>query len=346
MKENLLEVKNLTLHYNTKTTAGISNINFAIKRGECLSLIGPSGSGKTTTLKIIGDQIHNYRGEVKSIGAYKVAYVPQMTELPDGLTVFEILENEIKKEIPDIEKRTNQVRSAIALLNITNEINSKSSEISGGQRQRVIIAKALVKNPSLILLDEPFGHLDEKLRFTLIQELFLIFKEKEISVLWVTHETHESLSFSDRIVLLNHGKVQQIDTPENIYQKPTNMFVAQFFGQTNLVAGKIISYAKDELIVKALKKEFIVHRPQNFKETNHGDTLLVIRPESIKIEEDGDYLGTILDILFQGAHYLLQIKDSSGHTLWAQVSSFEKYAVKQKVRFNIIYKNLYSLDEI
>jgi len=275
-----------------------------------------------------------------------VAYVPQTTTLDEDLTTFEIIENEIINIVLDKEKRTNQVRSAIALLNITNEINSKIKEISGGQRQRVIIAKALVKNPNLILLDEPFGHLDEKLRFSLIQELFQIFKEQNISTLWVTHETKEALAFSERVIVLNHGKIQQDDPPENIYYKPFNMFVANFFGHTNLIAGKVESYADSELIIRALKKEFVINRPNSFSETKHKDILLIIRPESVQIDEDGEYKGKVQKIFFHGSYKLITIILNQDYKLWSIVPSSYQLQVNQSLRFNIKYEHIYALDEI
>lgn len=346
MKQVILEVNDLKLIYNQKTTAGINGINFKIYEGECISLVGPSGSGKSTTLKIIGDKLHGFAGSLKTFGDYNIAYVPQTSNLDDEKTTFQVIEDEIIETVLDKEKRTNQVRSAIALLNITNEINSKIKEISGGQRQRVIIAKALVKNPNLILLDEPFGHLDEKLRFSLIQELFSIFKEQNIACLWVTHETKEALAFSEKLIVLNHGKVQQIDTPENIYNKPLNMFVANFFGHTNLIAGKVESYDDSELIVKALKKEFVISRPKYFKETSHKDILLIIRPESILFEDSGVYKGKVQQVLFQGPNYLIQLVINTDTKIWALAPNNIKYSINQSFKFNINYQHIYALDEI
>ncbi len=343
MSKKLLEVSNLSLSYNARTTAGISDINFSVNIGECVSLIGPSGSGKTTTVKIIGDELHGHTGEVKSFGGYNVAYVPQTTELNSQQTVFEILENEIHY-IEDTEKRANQVRNALAQLNITNEIHSRPSEISGGQRQRVIIAKALVKNPTLILLDEPFGHLDERLRFDLMQELFELFQDQKISVIWVTHETNEALSFSDKVVVLNFGKVQQVGTPEQIYKTPKNMFVAQFFGQTNLIAGKILSADKTDLVVKAFNKELIIPNHSNFSVKDHADALLVIRPEDINYSIDGSYKGKVLNTFYKGSHYLIEVKETTGLDLWLKTK--RKFKVNDKIRFNINYSNIYCLDEI
>ncbi len=325
--------------------AGITDISFNIESGKCYSLIGPSGSGKTTTLKVIADLLDKQSGNVKIAADTRIAYVPQTTELPSEKTIFKILEDEIM-EIEDEEKRENQVRSSLTLLGITNEINSIPQNISGGQRQRVIIAKALVKNPNLILLDEPFSHLDEKLRFSLMQELFSVFKEQGISILWVTHETKEALSFSDQIIVLNHGIVQQIDSPSNIYQRPNNLFVAKFFGQVNLIAGKLISESGSDLIVNALKKEIIIKKPVGFVAKEHNDALLVIRPEHIKIYKDGDLRGKLEKLLFQGSHFLVEIKFQGTQSLWAKVPSEVALTTGQKLAFSIDYHLIYCLNEI
>jgi spermidine/putrescine transport system ATP-binding protein len=343
VKNKLLEVTKLSLNYNKRTVAGINDVSFDVKIGECISLIGPSGSGKTTTLKILGNQLKSYKGDVKSYGEYTVSYVPQTTELNTDRTVFQLLEDEISY-IEDNEQRANQVRTALALLNITNEINSTPEQISGGQRQRVIIAKALVKNPTLILLDEPFGHLDERLRFDLMKELFSLFKEKKISVIWVTHETKEALSFSDRIITLNFGKIQQVGSPEEIYKNPKNMFVAQFFGHTNLVAGKVLEINEDKLKVKAFNRNLIIPKQSSFVNHDHKDVLLVIRPEDIKYSEDGEDKGRVSNIFYKGGHYLVQIETSNEQSFWLHTNT--KLSLKQEISYSINYSNVYCLDEI
>jgi len=343
MNSKLIEVSNLSLSYNKRTVAGINGVSFEVATGECVSLIGPSGSGKTTTVKIIAEKLQGFKGEVKKFGECSVAYVPQTTELNTEKTVFQILEDEILY-VEDNEKRANQVRTALAQLNITNEINSTPKQISGGQRQRVIIAKALVKNPTLILLDEPFGHLDERLRFDLMQELFFLFKEKKISVIWVTHETKEALSFSDKVIALNFGKVQQMGSPEEIYRNPKNMFVAQFFGQTNLIAGKVISSNESELLVKAFNKEILIPKHSSFNKNDNNDVLLVIRPEDIEISNKCSNEGKVLNIFFKGDHYLVQIEETSGLSLWLKTPT--RLDIADKLTYSINYSNVYCLDEI
>jgi ABC-type Fe3+/spermidine/putrescine transport system ATPase subunit len=343
MSNKLISVHNLSLNYNKRTVAGISNISFDINFGECVSLIGPSGSGKTTTLKIIADELHGFSGEVKSFGNYSVAYVPQTTELNTQKTVFQLLEDEISY-IEDNEKRANQVRTALAQLNITNEIHSTPMQISGGQRQRVIIAKALVKNPTLILLDEPFGHLDERLRFDLMQELFTLFKEQKISVIWVTHETKEALSFSDKVIALNFGKVQQIGSPQEIYKEPKNMFVAQFFGQANLIAAKLLSISGDDLLIKAFEKEIIIPKPKRFNTSKSKDVLLVIRPEDLSLSDEGLHRAQVLSVFYKGDYYLVEVKEASGLNLWLKTPT--RLIQGDKITYFINYSNVYALDEI
>jgi len=247
MSKPAIIIKNLTHRYDARKTDGIIDLSFSIKKGKVLSLIGPSGSGKTTSLKCLGKILTPESGEINFQEDFSVAYVDQATNLEEDFTVYENLEKEILTDIDDSEKRSNQIRTTLALLEITNEINSLVKNISGGQRQRIIIAKALVKNPTLLLLDEPFANLDKTLRTVLLDELFELFRKQEITIVWVTHNTEEALSYSDEIALLNFGSLQQIGTPRELYYKPKNLFSAQYFTDINLIPGKVLEDQNDKL---------------------------------------------------------------------------------------------------
>lgn len=341
--KTLLEVKSLTKRYDKRSPAGITSVSFDLNPGECVSLIGPSGSGKSTTLNIIKENLKADDGEILFNGK-SIAYVAQVNLLDPKLSIFKNIEKEVHY-IEDEEKRINQVRSTMQILELTSEIDRYPHEISGGQLQRVVMAKALVHNPDLIMMDEPFAHLDARLRFELMQELFSLFKDKQIAVLWVTHEIHEALAFSNRVIVLNQGKVQQIGNPEAIYQTPANMFVASFFGNVNLVAGKFISKTGDEIIVKAFEREVVLRLPDNFQAKEHNDVLLVVRPESILLEEDGQHKANVNQVQFYGPYYLIELKKQD-QLFWAQVPNDTKLKIGQKVRFNIDYNKVYCLDEI
>lgn len=343
---NFLTVTNLTHRYDTRTTSGIDNLNFEVNKSECLALIGPSGSGKTTTLKCLAGLIPNKEQFIQFQEEQSISYVSQFPNLDEELTVFQNLEKEIMN-IEESEKRENQIRSTLALLEITNEIHSHVSNISGGQRQRVIMAQALVKNPTLLLLDEPFANLDKILRLSLLEELFEIFKDKKITVIWVTHNTEEALSYAQRAILLHHGKVQQDDLPLNLYLKPRNMFTAKFFGHTNIIASKIESIDESEIMVNIFKRSFIIPRPESFEHKSHNDILLIIRPELLCISKDPTkgLRASVKDIQFKGSKSLakLSFKD---YLLWCEFSSYEKIRIGDKINITLDTKNIYCLDEI
>src|SRR5690606_5364706 len=136
-------------------------------------------------------------------------------------------------------------------------------------KQRVIVARALAVNPTLILMDEPFEHLDQALRLSLLEELFAIFRDKKISVFWVTHEVKEALCYSDKIIVMNFGQIEQIGSPEEIYLAPKNLFVANFFADTTLSVGKLIREGENDLVVKAFNRELVFPKPNQFKSSSH-----------------------------------------------------------------------------
>jgi ABC-type glutathione transport system ATPase component len=343
--KKIIEIKNVSYRYNQKKTDGISDLTFDIFKGEILCLVGPSGCGKTTTAKLVAEQILPQKGSIKFNNNLKISFVPQNSDLPESMTVLDYLKSCVA-ELDDEDKVENLIRSTLLLLNISNETHSLLVDISGGQRQRVIIASALILNPDIIILDEPFGHLDERLRAELMLELFNIFKDKHISCLWVTHEIKEALSYSHRILLLNYGLLQQLDTPENIYQRPVNLFTAEFFGQNNAIAAKLISESDDELIVNAFNKEVAIPKPIHFSAKEHQDVLLILKPEFIQLNHDGDHKGKVQNIFFQGPVKLLQVYSTYEQPFWVYVPGHTQIKINDKVHFNIDYSKIYCLDEI
>lgn len=345
MKESILKVQNLTYKYDHRSIKGVESLEFDLKQGECLGLIGPSGSGKSTALKLIANILKPQSGVIEQTSKSNLSYVPQTTELPQNKTVLEILINELSDTdlYSDSEKQENQARSVLSLLNITNEINSKVEEISGGQKQRVIIAKALVKNPTILLLDEPFGHLDEKLRFELMIELFELFKVNHIAVLWVTHETKEALAFSDRIMVLNHGKIQQISTPETLYYRPQNFFTAQFMGKTNIIPLKAIEEKDSVVTTKLFSREIELVKPDNFSLKAHKDLILLIKPEFIFLDENGRFKAKVTKQIFQGSHLLTELTVANEFKIWIHTN--QNYNFRQKVNFSINLDKVHLLNE-
>lgn len=319
-----LEVKNLTHLYDTRSTDGVKDLSFTINENQIVSLIGPSGSGKSSTLRLIKGLLKPQKGKI-NLNEDKVGYVAQSTTLDEEQTVFSFLEKETSY-LNDQEKQESQIRSTLSTLQITNEIHSLIRTLSGGQRQRLIIASSLIHNPEIILLDEPFGHLDQVLRFDLIQDLFEIFKEKKISVLWVTHDTNEALAFSDRVLVLNFGKLIQDAPPAEIYKSPNNLFVASFIGLKNTF---VTSFNKK-------KNSYFLFNKCIELSTNLQETELAIfcQNNATKVSEKGTFKAKVIKSYYYGAYSWVdcQIQDKR---VWVFNDTMKNYTKEQDIKFDI-----------
>ena len=342
--KNIVSINKLTHLYDQRSTDGIHDLSFNIIKGEVLSLIGPSGSGKSTTLKCIAGMIKHQTGMIDFSEDVVISYVDQHPNLNEEQTVFENLKSAIS-HLESEDQIENQIRTTLTQLEITNEMQSLVKNISGGQKQRVIIAKALVTNPTLLLLDEPFANLDKTLRITLLEELLEIFKEKSITTVWVTHNTEEALNYSERVALLNYGKLQQLASPEDMYFRPQNMFTAQFFGHTNIIASKVLVETNDDLRVNILGKELNIPKPVNFKLKEHKDILLVIHPNAIQINADGIFKAQVEQNLFRGSTRLVEVKIKDSF-IWIEINSTQKIKEFEKINFDINTNSVHGLDEV
>ena len=277
MSENnkLLELKNITLDYDQDRV--LDNINLYVKDKEFVTLLGPSGCGKTTTLRIIGGFANPNQGDVYFEGKRindlpphkrKVNTVFQRYALFPHLNVFDnvafglrvtkknstVMVNGEEKTVQTAftEKEIKErVKSMLALVDLKGFEKRKVTKLSGGQQQRVAIARALVNHPKVLLLDEPLGALDLKLRKEMQVELKRIQKQLGITFIYVTHDQEEALSMSDTIVVMKGGEIQQIGTPEDIYNEPKNAFVADFIGESNIFDGVmlqdcLVRFSRDE----------------------------------------------------------------------------------------------------
>lgn len=341
----LVKINFLSHQYDKRTTAGVTGLTFSVFPGEIFSLIGPSGSGKTTTLKCLAGIINNYTGHIDFSEGCKISYISQDSKLNNELTVFENLENHLKNDINDITKRENQIRSILAQLEMTNEIYSQVKNISGGQKQRVIIAKALVTNPTFLLLDEPFANLDRTLRTELLEELFDTFLLNDLTIIWVTHNTEEALTYSDRVLLLNYGELQQVGTAKDLFHTPRNMFTAHFFGKTNTIASKLISLDETNISISLLGEEILIQKPQDFNAQVGADILAVIRPDCILLNFNGKNTAVIQTLYFQGINYLVCLSYNDTQ-LWAYISTKEQIEAGSTIKFDWDKENIYCLGEI
>ena len=290
----------------------LRGISLSIKRREFVTLLGPSGCGKTTTLRIIGGFEQPDSGDVFFDGKRLNDVPPYQREIN---TVFQryalfphlnVAENiafglHIKKlDRADIKRKTAEMLELVGLRGFENR---DVTSLSGGQQQRVAIARALVCEPRVLLLDEPLGALDLKLRKDMQQELKKIQKNTGITFIFVTHDQEEALSMSDTIVVMSHGKIQQIGTPTDIYNEPVNAFVADFIGESNIIPGVMLEDCKVEFCGRTFEcvdKGFGRNTPVD----------VVIRPEDLKIVYAGDGLlqGVVESIVFKGVHYEMMVR--------------------------------------
>ena len=285
----------------------LRGISLDIKSREFVTLLGPSGCGKTTTLRIIGGFEQPDSGDVLFEGRRLNDVPPYRREIN---TVFQryalfphlnVAENiafglHIKKMNPaEIKLKTREMLSLVGLSGF--EARDVTS-LSGGQQQRVAIARALVCEPRVLLLDEPLGALDLKLRKDMQIELKRIQQRTGITFIYVTHDQEEALTMSDRIVVMNHGVIQQVGSPTDIYNEPENAFVADFIGESNILDGVML----DDYLVKFFGRKFQCV-DKGFEKNEPVD--VVIRPEDIDIvpPEEGHLCGTVTSVTFKGVHY-------------------------------------------
>ena len=321
--KKIIELKNVTKSFDGMVV--LDNINLDIYDNEFLTLLGPSGCGKTTTLRLIagfesadeGDII--FLGEdIKDVPPHKrnVNTVFQRYALFPHLNVFENVAFPLReRRVPkaEIEEKVNEMLKLVALSGF--EKRSVTS-LSGGQQQRVAIARALVNSPKVLLLDEPLAALDLKLRKDMQQELKKIQKATGITFVFVTHDQEEALSMSDTVVVMSEGRIQQIGTPVDIYNEPTNAFVADFIGESNILDGVMLEDKKVRFhghTFTCVDGGFAPKEPVD----------VVVRPEDVDIvpEEKGMLKGVVTSVTFLGVHYEI-IVDINGFKWMIQTTDF------------------------
>ena len=316
MKDNnIIELKGITKSYGKDTI--LDNLSLNIKKNEFLTLLGPSGCGKTTTLKIIAGfetadsgQVVFENNIINDIPPYErqLNTVFQKYALFPHMNVYENIAFGLKLKKMPKDVIDQKVKEMLKLVALEGYENRDIEALSGGQQQRVAIARALVNEPKVLLLDEPFGALDMKLRKGMQIELKRIQQKLGITFIFVTHDQEEALTMSDTIVVMNKGEIQQMGSPEDIYNEPANSFVAKFIGESNIVDGIMLDDFKVEFggrIFDCVDKGF---------EKNEAIDV-VIRPEDFEMVkyEDGMLKGTVTSVIFKGVHYEIEVKDEN-HT--------------------------------
>ena len=305
MSKELIRLVNCRMDFDGETV--LDSINIYFNNSEFLTLLGPSGCGKTTTLRIIGGFLQPTSGDVLFDGVRindvpphkrRVNTVFQKYALFPHLNVFENVAFGLRiAKVPqkEIEQRVTEMLEIVSLKGFEKR---KPDQLSGGQQQRVAIARALVNRPEVLLLDEPLGALDLRLRKDMQNELKRIQQQLGITFIYVTHDQEEALAMSDTVVVMDKGRIQQIGTPEDIYNEPKNAFVADFIGESNILDGIM----RADYVVEFFGRKFRC-LDKGFAKDEPVD--VVIRPEDVDIvpPDNGHLCGTVTSVTFKGVHY-------------------------------------------
>ena len=324
MSKKLIDLEHISKSYDGELI--LDDLNLYIKENEFLTLLGPSGCGKTTTLRILGGFATPDTGHVIFDGQDITKLSPNKRQLN---TVFQkyalfthmtISENiafglKIKKKSKSYIQ--DKIKYALKLVNLEGYENRMPDSLSGGQQQRIAIARAIVNEPKVLLLDEPLGALDLKLRQDMQYELIRLKNELGITFIYVTHDQEEALTMSDTIVVMNKGYIQQIGSPEKIYNEPENAFVADFIGDSNLLGGVMLEDKLVEILgvrFSCVDTGFGTNRPVD----------VVIRPEDVILDAPGkgSLDGTVTHLIFKGVHYEMEVTANGFEWLVHSTSMF------------------------
>ena len=308
-RETIIELKGISKVFGDSFKA-VDDFNLEVKRGEFVTLLGPSGCGKTTTLRMIagfdvptaGDILLNGKSIVE-LPPYKrpINTVFQRYALFPHMNVYQNIAFGLKQKKTDKETIGRKVRRVLDLVDLEGFENRGIHTLSGGQQQRIAIARALVNEPEILLLDEPLGALDLKMRKEMQLELINMHDKLGITFIYVTHDQEEALTMSDTIVVMNEGRTQQIGTPEDIYNEPQNAFVADFIGESNIFNGMMTGHLK----ARFCGGEF--ECVDDYEEGTH--ITAVVRPEDVEITtpDRGTIVGIVDSIVFKGIHYEITV---------------------------------------
>jgi iron(III) transport system ATP-binding protein len=311
----ILKLQNIDKKFHQAEAFAVQDISFEVEEGEILALVGESGSGKTTLLRLIAGLEHPDNGHIYLSGEKivegprslrpherQVGLVFQDYALFPHLNILENVKFGLKSKLPN---RDEVARSVLKLVNLKENDQKYPHQLSGGQQQRVALARAIAPNPKILLMDEPFSNLDALLKDQVREEIRQIIKKAGITAIFVTHDTRDALSTADRIAILHEGHLLQIDHPRNLYEKPVNAYVANFFGKQNKILGKVtengfmttFGFISDETASSYM-----------------GEVLITFRPEHAITEPNPNQklIGNLLKVAYFGDHQLIKLADGKG----------------------------------
>ena len=335
MSQPLIDLQHISKSFDGELV--LDDLNLSIRENSFVTLLGPSGCGKTTTLRILGGFITQDTGKVMFEGQditrippnkrqlntvfQKYALFPHMN-IAENIAFGLKIKNKSKSYIDD------KIKYALKLVNLSGYEKRTVDSLSGGQQQRIAIARAIVNEPRVLLLDEPLGALDLKLRQDMQYELIRLKNELGITFVYVTHDQEEALTMSDTIVVMNQGYIQQMGSPEDIYNEPQNAFVADFIGESNIIEGTML----EDRLVKILGAKFTCV-DEGFGRNRPVD--VVIRPEDVDLvkPEEGTIQGVVSHLIFKGVHYEMEVTTPDGFE-WL-VHSTDMFPVGRQVGIHV-----------
>ena len=351
--KKLIEFRNIVKNFDGQIV--LKGINLDIYENEFVTLLGPSGCGKTTLLRILGGFLEADEGKVIFDGeeiSQKPPYERELNTVFQKYALFphlSVYENiafglKIKKMSKDVIEQ--KVMKMLKLIGLEGYENKNTTLLSGGQQQRVAIARALVNEPKVLLLDEPLAALDLKLRKEMQYELKRIQQEVGITFIFVTHDQEEALTMSDKIVVMKNGEIQQVGTPQEIYNEPANRYVANFIGESNILTGTMLEDYKvrfDDITFDCV--DF------GFRENEKVD--VIIRPEDIDIVDvkDGKMTGEVLSVLFKGVHYEIIVETVPGTSVTVNIRVIRNHDVtsedgSEKISANNFYVDVEDVKDL
>lgn len=340
-----IRIENLTKAYGD--FKAVDNMNLNIADGELVGLLGPSGCGKSTTLFMLAGLNDPTSGHIYFGGKDVTKVAPEDREIglvfqnyalyPHMTVADNIMFPLINRKVPKAEARE-RAQEMAKLVQLDHLMDRKPKALSGGQQQRVAIARALVCDPEIILLDEPLGALDLKLRKSMQLELKEIQQKTQKTFIYVTHDQEEALTMSDRVVVMNNGVIEQIGSPEDIYNEPVNAFVADFIGEANILNGIMLDDCRIQILGEELEcvdKGFGRNTPVD----------VVIRPEDIEVTspEDGQLVGTVENTTFKGVHYEMSVRCGKCEIL---IHSTESAEIGSKIGMRVIPFNIQIMNKL
>ena len=337
MSDNFIDIKNISRHFGS--VKAVDNVSFSIKQGEFFSLLGPSGCGKTTLLRLLAGFESANQGQVFIDGIDVTTMPPNLRPtnmvfqnyaIFPHINVKKNIEFGMRKEKLSKQNLDNRVEEVLSLVKLEGYEERFSNQLSGGQRQRIALARALIKRPKVLLLDEPLGALDKKLRDEMQIELRNLQKAVGITFVFVTHDQGESISMSDRVAVMNEGQIQQISDPHDLYYNPQNIFVSDFIGTTNFLSSSTGSSSGENINVRIESiGEFNIKNKLNISE-NNNNTVCSIRPEAIQLSatpiEKGDI---ILEGIIENSSYYGELT-----SFYVKVNGSDKPLIVSSQRFD------------